>query len=322
MSGASTVFIIVNHRSASLTLEAVQSITRSSDRDWCVYVVDNSEEESEVARLHDLFDGQGIALRRIHHPDTNDFDLESGAVNLVCTVNRGFAAANNVVLKALLQREDWQQAFLLNSDAQVLPDTIDRMKACLIADERLGLCGARVLNFPDTSTVQCLGGKYNRWTGKLRMVGEGMPSGDKESHHRDIDFPSGAAMVITKHCLGDIGLLHEEFFLYGEELYWAEKARAKHWKVDYCYNSVVLHRGGSTINGEVKGLSALGDFYWLRNRLQLNRMFFPLQLPFVYLFSVKFLLSRIRRRQTDRVKMYFYVVSHPSKHYRDYLNDR
>ena len=62
-----------------------------------------------------------------------------------------------------------------------------------------------------------------------------------------IDHPLGAAMMIRRDALDDVGLLDEGFFIYCEEVDWSIRAHQGGWDI-YCLpgTRVIHHAGQST----------------------------------------------------------------------------
>jgi GT2 family glycosyltransferase len=63
----------------------------------------------------------------------------------------------------------------------------------------------------------------------------------------EVDWVSGACMVVRREAITDVGLLDERFFLYWEDVDWCKRMRQKGWKVNY-YPCVSIEHciGGSS----------------------------------------------------------------------------
>jgi len=63
----------------------------------------------------------------------------------------------------------------------------------------------------------------------------------------EVDWVSGACMVVRRKAVDDIGLMDERFFLYWEDADWCKRMWKKGWKVVYFpQGSVVHYVGGSS----------------------------------------------------------------------------
>ena len=68
---------------------------------------------------------------------------------------------------------------------------------------------------------------------------------DLPAFEATLDCISGASLYVTRACVENIGLMDERFFLYYEDADWS--ARAKRYGLGYAPDSIVPHRGGTTI---------------------------------------------------------------------------
>ena len=73
-----------------------------------------------------------------------------------------------------------------------------------------------------------------------------MDAWDRASQ-REVDWVSGACMLFPRAAFDEVGLLDEDFWLYGEELDIATRLRAAGWKVLFTPEVEILHEGGVSI---------------------------------------------------------------------------
>src|SRR6266851_1521846 len=94
-----------------------------------------------------------------------------------------------------------------------------------------------------------------------------------------LDCIAGGSMYITRACLEKIGLMDERFFLLYEDADWS--IRAKKHGVGYARNSIVPHRGGTTIGSARLRAerSRLSVYLESRNHLHFVRMHWQRYLP-------------------------------------------
>jgi len=119
-------------------------------------------------------------------------------------------------------------------------------------------------------------------------------------------YPHGACMLIRKSVLEELDYLYEGYFLYYEELDFAEKVRKAGYKIYFQPNSTVLHKESISTGKN----SPLKTYYMNRNRVLFLRRnsegitfllamfyFFLVSLPknsIKYLFNKKHLLALYR----------------------------
>ena len=67
---------------------------------------------------------------------------------------------------------------------------------------------------------------------------------------RDVDWVTGACMLIRYEVVGQVGMLDERFFMYSEELDWCRRIAAAGWRIVYLPSAVVVHLEGQS-SGQV-----------------------------------------------------------------------
>ncbi len=216
--------------------------------------------------------------------------------------NRGFAAGCNIGLRAFEgdgpadnPAEKIDAYFLLNPDALVSVGALDAL-AKRLADPKVGVCGASVLDFAPPHHAQALGGA--RMEGLFHRgvnIGEGEPAlldekrrvADRERVEAQMSYPLGAAMAVRREYLAHAGYLDERYFLYFEEADWT-LAGAPRFAPGWAPEAVVFHRyGGSskskrTQAGAPSQRSALSDYHMARSRLLFAMKWRPATAPLVW----------------------------------------
>jgi GT2 family glycosyltransferase len=159
-------------------------------------------------------------------------------VNVIETSrNLGFGMANNIGLKQALE-ENADYAFLLNQDAWIVPDTIDKLLT--IFNSSLGK------DYGVISPIH-LNSKGDVEEGFLNYLGTNQKILSDYILHRDIDelypinFVNAAAFMITKDCLEQVGGFEPEFFHYGEDVNFFQ--RLKYYKI-----KAAIHLGSKIIH--------------------------------------------------------------------------
>ncbi len=166
--------------------------------------------------------------------------------------NRGFAAANN---QALVQVQGDYVA-LINPDAEVLNRALITLVRCLDGMPDVGAAGPMILTpsgeidfrcarrFPTLWTEFCeVSGLSRRFLRHRLFSGAVMGHWD-HTDRRDVDALSGACMVIRRAALDQVGFLDEGFFMYYEDTELCFRLKQAGWRVLYCPEARVRHRGG------------------------------------------------------------------------------
>ncbi len=185
-------------------------------------------------------------------------------------VNVGFAAANNFVMKELMASPSPPDYFfLLNPDTEVLPGATGTLLAFMEENPGVAVASPRLLN-PDGSLqpsafrfpglIQTFFDFFpihprlyssplnGRYPGFLYRKGKPFP----------IDHPLGAAMMVRRKAVEEVGLMDEGFFIYCEEIDWCLRFRKAGWLV-YCVPQagVIHHIARSTSRFPEKALVEL-----------------------------------------------------------------
>ena len=165
--------------------------------------------------------------------------------------NAGFSKANN---QAIAQT-DSRYVFLLNSDAFLHPDALDRLVAYADAHPKAGIVGPRVLNPGGSLQFSCrrfpsLGAGFfrNTYLGRLfphnKFSRDYLMVGFDHTHDSAVDWVSGCAMLIRRDLLEEIGALDERFYMYCEDVDLCQRAWEGGWEVVYAPEAVVTHAIG------------------------------------------------------------------------------
>ncbi len=167
--------------------------------------------------------------------------------------NCGFAAANNRGI-AVAQGE---YLLLLNPDTLVHPRALETLCAFLHAHPDVGACGPRLLN--EDGTLQpsarqfpsfraslyrhtilrhlfVFRGHYRRW----------MMSDFPYDRQRDIDQLMGAALMLRRSAVDQVGLIDERFFMYYEEVDLCHRLRQAGWRIVFVPEATITHLGGES----------------------------------------------------------------------------
>jgi len=189
----------------------------------------------------------------------------------VCLVenarNLGFAAAANIGLALL--RSSCDAILLLNPDAE-LQDAGVRDAASFLAERgEYGVLGLRVENPDGSVQLSCrrfpghLNAFFNRHSllTKLapgnRWSREYLLSDWAHDEIRDVDWVSGAAMLIHRRALDAVGLLDPDFFFSIEDVDFCRRVWGAGLKVGYFPGATVRHRiGGSSSRAPVRAMVA------------------------------------------------------------------
>jgi len=93
--------------------------------------------------------------------------------------------------------------------------------------------------------------------------------GDDRAYRRrhDVDWATGAALLVTRACLDAAGPWDESFVLYSEETDFADRARRAGFRVVYEPTAAVVHTGGESMTSpRLRSMLAVNRVRYFRRR--------------------------------------------------------
>lgn len=177
-----------------------------------------------------------------------DAEAEAGRITLVRNeANRGFVGSVNQGM-ALHPGRD---VVLLNSDAEVANDWLDRLVGCAASAPDIGT----VTPFSNNATICSY--PFDGWGGGI-PGGLGLAALDdlfaRTNAGQVVELPTGVGfcLFIRRACLEVVGLFDEEHFGrgYGEECDFCMRARARGWRSVIDGSVFVYHAGAVSFGGE------------------------------------------------------------------------
>ncbi len=235
--------MIVSYNTLKLLRDCLRSVfEQTRDVSFEVYVVDNNSKDGS----QDMVRSEFPEARLIANAD-----------------NKGFAAANNQAIRATGAR----YVLLLNPDTIVLDGAVGKCVRRMDADPAVGALGCKVF-WPD-SKVQ---GTIFRFASlldlsldvlRLPYIFEFHPFFDRArygSHNtdteRDVDCVAGCFMMVRAETIGQVGMLDEQFFMYGEEMEWCWRIWKSGARIVYFPGASIIHLMGQSAAQYSGGLKA------------------------------------------------------------------
>ena len=296
--------LLLNWNNGRDTAECLESIRLCTDPEIAgVVVCDNASSDDSCEAIRAWAAGAGVTLPE-HQWLDGRFALAGGDVSVGqsatrphCLIhtgnNLGFAGGNNVGLRWLaVQNAGFDAVFLLNNDTVLEPGAVTAVARRLVADRRVGMAGCTVAYFHQRDRVQAWGGAtFARWLARAAHIGAHAPIElvpAVQQVEARLDYVLGAALAISKECLDAVGLMEERYFLYFEEIDWAERARRAGFTLGFARDALVWHKeGGSTgSSADTAKRSLLSEHYLARSAIRFTRKFYPWFLPTVLAYQL------------------------------------
>jgi GT2 family glycosyltransferase len=185
-----------------------------------------------------------------------EVEVYAGAANL------GFAGGVNTILK----RSTAPWCLLLNSDAWPEPGAISRLVACAERHPKAAVVVPLLLR-PDGAL------EPSAWP--LPSLGVSLGSVLDVTRHlwphdteRRVDWAVGAAWLMRRAAIDELGGLDESLFMYAEDVEWCWRAKDAGWEVWFTPDAVVRHIGNAS-GAQLYG--AKQSAAWIANSVRVYR---------------------------------------------------
>lgn len=215
--------VLVNWNGWKDTTACVLSCMSLDHPRFDVIVVDNGSTDSSVTELRKL---EAATI------------IEAGR-------NLGFAGGNNLGIAEALKRGA-SYVWLLNNDTVVEKDSLSALVDALETDRSIGMVGSKIYFSDRPDVLWFAGGCISPCWGRTFHRGEGERDRGQYDDERDVDYVSGASLLVRRSVIEQLGPMPEDYFLYWEETDWCERARQSGWRVTYVPTSRVWHRVGAS----------------------------------------------------------------------------
>lgn len=234
--------VVLNYNGFEDTQLCIESLLKCSYKNLSIVIVDNFSSDESKKLLKEKY--SEIPLLELNHNGGYAYGMNFGA-------KYSIEIGADIVL-------------YVNNDVVVTESFLEPMIKMLEKDSSIGMISPKVLyrEFPDI--IYCGGGKidYLRCGGVAEF--QGLPAKDFANNEKELTLAEGCLILITKHVFENIGFMNEKYFMYFEDVEFAERVMKK-YKIMYCPQSIVYHKSGAGKDWE--NHSALYNYYFTRNRL-------------------------------------------------------
>ncbi|MGG2198141.1 glycosyltransferase family 2 protein [Paenibacillus validus] len=227
--------IVLNYNTKQLTLNCLESIRNSvTEYLYEIILVDNHSTDGSIE-----------AFER-HYPE---IELIRNQVNV------GFSKGNNQAMKIARGR----YVLLLNSDTIVNSDTLDVMLQFMDQRPTVGAAGCKVVlpdgsldkacrrGFPTPSASFYYAFGFAKLFPRVPRFNQYQLSYLDPDQDYPVDCLVGAFMMVRREVIDQVGMLDEDFFMYGEDIDWCYRIKEAGWGIHYYpYTEIVHYKGASS----------------------------------------------------------------------------
>ncbi len=277
--------ISVNYKQNEATRHFLHSLNSLSYRNIEVIIVDNNSEIDSSEQFSRVFNGNLIYIRE--------------------EKNLGFAGGNNLGLT----KASGDYIFFINNDTEVTPHCIQPILNLFNENPEIGIISPMIKYPIPNDLIQYAGyTRMNKITMRNRCIGYKEIDTGQYSKPMETNYAHGAALVIRREILKEVGSMSEIFFLYYEEYDLCEKVKSAGYKIYVQPHSLIFHiESLSTGNN-----SPLKLYYLNRNRLlfaRRNYTFSQNLIFYIYYFTVPLLRDALKYIPKKKWKHFFASVN-------------
>lgn len=280
--------ITVNFNHSHVTDELLDSIrSRNTYKNIEIIVVDNGSKDNPVP------------IWESKYPEANFIRSET---------NLGFAGGNNLGLNSATG----DYLFFVNNDTEFTEGLIDTLVDTLVQHPEVGVVSPKLLYFDQPQMLQFAGyTPMNYFTARNVCIGQfETDKGQYDQLVGPTGFAHGAAMMVTRQAIIKSGPMAENFFLYYEELDWADRIRRNGFDIWVNMKATIYHKESISVGKK----SALKEYYMNRNRIlfiRRNAPFFKAVCFYFYFLLIvtpRNLLTYIKEKNYNFIKQLFNAI--------------
>ena len=255
--------ITVNYNQSEVTCQLISSLRNISYKNIEIIVIDNGSPNDNPEIIKSRF------------PEVLFIKSDQ---------NLGFAGGNNLGIKAA----KGEYLLFLNNDTEVTTDFLEPLVNFLSSTPNAGVVSPQIQYFYHPEMIQYAGytpmSKFSIRNSGIgyKEINQGQYNLVTETH-----YAHGAAMLVPRKVIDEVGMMPEVYFLYYEEYDWCEMIKQKGYKIFYIPQSLVLHKESVSTQSD----SPLKTYYLFRNRIlwaRRNRKGIEKLLALFYLIMVAF----------------------------------
>jgi len=225
-------FSITNYNTKDLLARCIDSVIKGvRGHSYEIIVVDDASGDGSAAMVRQKYPQIKV--------------IENGT-------NKGYVISNNIGIRA----SGGRYVVSLNSDTLVLDGSIDRIIRFMDKNPDAGAAGPKLLNSDGSIQLQARRGfpaplnsffyfsGLSRLFPKNRFMGGYLLSYLDDRTTVEVDSLCGAAMVVRREVMSEVGLMDESFTMYGDDIDWCYRIKDAGWKVYYLPDAEIIHYGG------------------------------------------------------------------------------
>lgn len=226
-NNAQLAVILVNWNGTEDTINCIESINKSTFKDYVIIVVDNG---SDVAQLQKLI-----------KCDFNITLIKTGE-------NLGYTGGNNVGIDCALDKKA-EYILLLNNDTYIATDALEKLMQSADSDKGIGILSPKIFFHPDRNLIWSAGASFDNTTLIGYLTGYKEENNELYNQQSDVDYVSGCAMLIQSQVIKKVGKLCDDYFAVCEDIDFCFRVKNEGYRIRYEPSATVWHIESSSSGG-------------------------------------------------------------------------
>ena len=239
--------IIINWKKYDLTLNCIDSVLKSSYKNFKIILIDN---ESQNSFPDEINKSEKIQIIKNEN-------------------NEGFSKANNQGIKYSI-KNGFDYVLLLNNDTLIKNDLIDSLiQQSSTFNQKI--IQPLILNY-DGSKIWNAGGKINNFFGTFQTLEKGKGFKSFKRYRTYTDWFTGCCVLIKLEIFNHVGYFDERFFAYYEDVDYSIRLKKMGYSIALMTNSYLQHyeSASSKSMNKIEGnLSPYVHYLNIRNHILL-----------------------------------------------------
>ena len=231
-------------RDVTRLLEQLKDINYPDDR-LEIVVVDNNSFDGTVRAIETSYP----SVKLIRNPE-----------------NLGGAGGFNTGMRWVLEnRSDAEYMWLLDNDILVDPNALKELVDVMNNNSRAAVCGSKIVNIDNHDEVIEVGAFIDYSFGEIRRNMPGWRELQDPAAVFEVDYVAACSLLARTRFVKELGIWHDEFFIYWDDMEWGARFNAFGYKVLASNASIVYH---PTWAGRTSDNAAIWrNYYRTRNSL-------------------------------------------------------
>lgn len=233
--------ILLNYCNYELTVDCIESIKKSTQKNIKIYVIDNASP-----------DQSGSKLKKIKNICFIQSDM-----------NLGFAGGNNIGIKKALD-DGCEYVMLLNNDTVISNDMIEKLVK-KVSHNTVTVPKMYYFDVNGEKDVIWYAGGWIKYKSADGLhIGGGKKDSEEFNKEELVSFATGCCMLIHKDILKQVGMLREEYFMYCEDTDYSIRLQKEGIGILYVPQAKLWHKVSASSGGE---MSKFIVYYIVRNKI-------------------------------------------------------